>query len=302
MAARCLLLMALAWLGGTASALADDLPSPPSQQRLLIAPHATDERLAEADAPHLVLYERAADSASAPPPPPLLIWLPGTHGRPTGGPQRFFETALQQGYRLLALSYPTEQAVSQVCTAARLRVQPRCAEQVRQQRVWGEPLSGLIPDRGEDAIVPRLSQLLRYLAQHDPAGQWAQYLDGPEPRWERLVLSGQSQGGGMAAFLAQSRRVAGVLVFSGGWDHGPDGRIAAWYGRPSATPLPRWQATYHVEEPMAATMAQIYRRLGLPDDHVHALSLPVRGRAAHGEAIGNPDYLPLWRELLQRQP
>jgi hypothetical protein len=42
------------------------------------------------------------------------------------------------------------------------------------------------------------------------------------------VLAGQSQGGGMAAFIAQTQRVAGVIMFSGGWDRGPEGAIAPW--------------------------------------------------------------------------
>jgi dienelactone hydrolase len=68
----------------------------------------------------------------------------------------------------------------------------------------------------EEAIVPRLTRLLQHLARTDAAGRWDQYLNGDAPRWERLVLAGQSQGGGMAAFIAQTRRVAGVIMFSGG--------------------------------------------------------------------------------------
>jgi acetyl esterase/lipase len=35
------------------------------------------------------------------------------------------------------------------------------------------------------------------------------------------VVAGQSQGGGMAAFIAQTRNVAGVVMFYGGWTVGP---------------------------------------------------------------------------------
>lgn len=282
--------------GVAALMLATALPVQADEQRLLIAPHATDERLAASDAPHLVVYEPGAPMA------PLLVWLPGTHGHPATGPKGFFETVRQQGYRLLALSYPTAIGVSQVCTVQRVRTLPRCAEAFRQQRVWGDQPTSLIEDRAEDAIVPRLIALLQHLAAHDPAGQWAQYLDGDQPRWDRLVLAGQSQGGGMAAFLAQSRRVAGVLMFSGGWDHGANGQIASWYARASQTPPERWHATFHVEEPNAPTMAKIARTLGLPADHIHGLDQPVVGRNPHTEGIANPAYQPLWREALPRQP
>lgn len=46
-------------------------------------------------------------------------------------------------------------------------------------------------------------------ARGDAAGGWAQYLDGDEPRWARITLTGQSQVGGMAAYLAQTREVPG---------------------------------------------------------------------------------------------
>ena len=53
-----------------------------------------------------------------------------------------------------------------------------------------------------------------------------QVLDGDEPRWTRVMLDGQSQFGGTAAFTAQTRNVAGRVMFSGGWDsdRAPAGR------------------------------------------------------------------------------
>lgn len=285
------MLFALAWVGVSALAQAGE------PQRLLVPPHATDTRLAESEAPHLVAYDREAASSAQ----PLLVWLPGTNGHPATGPAKFFATVLQQGYRLVGVSYLTGEAVSQVCTQRRVAQQPRCAEQFRQQRVWGDGEAVVVGDRAEDAIVPRLTRLLQHLVKADPDGQWAPYIDGAEPRWDRIVLAGQSQGGGMAAFLAQSRAVAGVVMFSGGWDHGQGSTIAGWYKRSSQTPPTRWHATFHVGETQAGTMAQIYRVLGLPPEHIHALDLPVQGRAAHGEGITNLAYLPLWQAMLPKR-
>jgi len=286
-------LLALACLCNAALAQ----PGQPKPLRLLVAPHVTDARLAESEAPHLVVYDRDMASSAQ----PLLVWLPGTNGHPATGPAKLFATALQQGYRLVGVSYLTAEAVSQVCTQRRVAQQPRCAEQFRQQRVWGDGEAVVVGDRAEDAIVPRLTRLLQHLGKADLDGQWAQYLDGTEPRWDRIVLAGQSQGGGMAAFLAQSRAVAGVVMFSGGWDYGPRGSSAGWYKRPSQTPPQRWHGTFHVDENQAATMAQIYRKLGLPPEHIHALDLPVQGRAAHGEGITNPDYRQLWQDMLPKR-
>lgn len=263
-------------------------------QRLLIPPRLTDERLAEGEAPHLVVYE--AGQAQA----PLLVWLSGTGGKPATGPGLFYEAALEQGYRLLALSYLNTPAVSQVCRGATLLAQPDCAAQLRQHRAWGAPPTHLVGDRPEDAIVPRLTRLLQHLARSDAAGHWEQYLDGDAPRWERLLLAGHSQGGGMAAFIAQTHRVAGVLMFSGGWDRQGGGDIAHWYSRPSLTPVRHWHCVFHAQEEQAAAMDRICRRLGVPQEQIQVLSQPVQGRHAHGEGIFNPAYRPLWAQLLRR--
>jgi len=260
---------------------------------LTVAPQATDARLGPDEPPHWVAYDTATPSQ------PLLVWLPGTHGRPAEGPMGVLRAALDGGYRVIGLSYLDGDAVGQVCAGPRLRSLRNCAALMRQQRVWGDAPRAPIADRPEDAIVPRLVGLLKHLAAQDPASQWSTYLDGDEPRWNRIVLAGQSQGGGMAEFLAKTRAVAGVLSFSGGWDREAGGELASWYRRASVTPPERWHATYHLRETAADLLAQSYRDLGIPPAQVHALDLPLRpGGQPHGEGIANPAYAPLWRQML----
>ncbi|RZL31488.1 MAG: hypothetical protein EOP35_21930 [Rubrivivax sp.] len=261
------------------------------ERALRVAPQATDARLAADEAPHLVVYDPALAE-------PLWVWLPGTNGRADSNHKALFQTVRDGGFRIVGLSYLDNEAVSQVCNGPRLRAYPTCAADFRQQRVWGNASSAPIADRPEDAIVPRLTRLLKHLAEQDPAGQWAGYLDGDEPRWSRIVLAGQSQGGGMAAYLAKTRAVAGVMMFSGGWDKDARSDVARWYRQPAATPPERWHATYHVLEPQADAMARIYAALGIPPGQVHALDLPVIRRTPHGEGIGNPAYAPLWQQML----
>ena len=261
------------------------------ERSLRIAPQATDAQLKVDEPPHWVVYDPAVAE-------PLFVWLPGTNGHPASGPKGLFQAVRSAGFRLVGLSYLDDVAVSLVCKGPRLQAHPTCAAAFRQQRVWGDATAAPIDDRPEDAIVPRLTRLLRHLAEQEPAGQWAGYLDGDEPRWSRIVLAGQSQGGGMAAFLAQTRSVAGVLVFSGGWDHGANGDIATWYRRRSVTPPGRWQATYNVQEPQAGTLGRIYSTLGIPSAQVYALDLPVVTRLPHTDGVGNPAYAPLWRKML----
>lgn len=258
---------------------------------LTVPPQATDARLGADEPPHMVVYDPAVAE-------PLWVWLPGTHGRADANHKALFQAVREAGFRLLSLSYLDAEAVSQVCKGPRLAAYRACAVDFRQQRVWGDAKSSPIADRPEDAIVPRLTHLLKYLATQDPEGQWGSYLHGDEPLWSRIVLAGQSQGGGMAAYLAKTRAVAGVMMFSGGWDRESPSALSRWYRQPSATPASRWHATYNVAEPQADLLAAVYSALAIPPAQVHALDLPVVAKQPHGDGIVNPAYAPLWRQML----
>jgi len=130
---------------------------------LTVAPQATDVRLDPDEPPHWVAYDPATAAQ------PLLVWLPGTHGRPAEGPKGVLHAALDAGYRVIGLSYLDSDAVGQVCAGPQLRSLRNCAALMRQQRVWGDAPRAPIADRPEDAIVPRLVNLLRHLAAQDPA-------------------------------------------------------------------------------------------------------------------------------------
>lgn len=276
-----------------ACALALSGPLAAHALELRVAPQTLDERVAAGDPPHWLSFDPAAG------PQPLLVWLTGTGGMPYPGPQPFFQTAREQGYRVVSMSFHSTPAVSQVCVGQLLRRDPDCAAQFRQQRVFGDAPTAPIADQEQDAIVPRLTRLLQHLAHSEPEGDWAQYLDGDGLRWSRIVLAGQSQGGGMAAYLAQQREVGGVLMFSGGWDHGaPDGQLASWYRRPSRTPAARWHSVHHADEPQADALARIDELLGVPAAQRHTLR-DAAARKAHTDGIGNVANRALWIEMLQ---
>lgn len=262
--------------------------------RLDIKPSQTDPAIRAADTPHIVQFDPAKTDA------PLLLWLPGTLGTPHVPKQlNFPQYAAQQGYRLVNLSYITDQAVSGICVARNVRANRSCAEDYRRKRVFGDASFALIPDLPQDAIVHRFTRLLQYLKDTRKEEHWEQYLNADgSPRWEKIAVSGQSQGGGHAAFIAKTKPVARVIMLSGGWDASAPGEIADWYAKTSVTPPERWFATYHVEEPTARTMAEISRALNIPKDHIGALDKPVRGAKAHGEGMSNPDYQDWWKMAL----
>jgi pimeloyl-ACP methyl ester carboxylesterase len=262
--------------------------------RLDVRPSATAPDVKAADSPHIVLFDSNNTNGD------LLLWMPGTLGSPRVGPQlNFPQYAAQQGYRVIMLSYITDQGVSNICVGRNLRGNRSCAEDFRRKRIFGSEGFSLIPDQPQDAIVYRFTRLLQQLRDTRKDEHWEQYLNADgSPRWEHIAVAGQSQGGGNAAFIAKAKSVARVVMLSGGWDMSAPGEIADWYAKPGATPAERWYAAYHVEEPTAKTMAEISRALGVPAANVGALDKPVRGAKAHGEGLSNPAYLPWWKFAL----
>ncbi|MFZ0032922.1 MAG: hypothetical protein WAK84_13745 [Candidatus Cybelea sp.] len=264
----------------------------PAYTVLTIKPSATDARITSSDVAHVVIYDRAAGSGN------ILLFLTGTGGQPPG-PLRFLNAAVAHGYRVISLSYPDRPAVAQVCMGDALASDPQCAERFRERRVYGTGAAAPIDDAPQDAIMNRFVKLLQYLVTADPKGVWNQYLNGDTAIWSRVAVSGQSQGGGMAEFIAQREVVARVVVFSGGWDQSSRGKTAAWYFTKSATPPDRWFATYNVAEPAADALSKTYAALGIPTAHTFALSLPVRsGKLPHVEGVANPAYQDIWNEML----
>ena len=272
---------------------------------LHVKPSATNAAIHAWDTTHVVYYDPTVTSNR------ILLWMAGTNGTPLALPTELINTALSQGYRVIALSYITVPAVSQICIGAQLNADIDCAEHYRRRRVYGDNTFTLINDEPQDAIIPRLSKLLQWLNTNDAAGKWSNYLaaDGTTPKWSTIAVCGQSQGGGMAEFIAQRENVARMISFSGGWDYSNarDKKIAGWYSKPSVTPMEKWFATYNVKELAAKEIREISTTLRIPSDQIFALDQPLANPNAanaanpyHGDGIRNVVYKPIWLRMLGR--
>jgi hypothetical protein len=263
-------------------------------QVLRVKPSEADPAVRNFDEPNLILVPRQAAPGA-----PLAVFLPGTGGRPENV-RLLLGVIAGQGYRVIGLEYNDEPAVVQVCPR---RPEAECSGKFRQQRVFGNADSPPVGNIVDESIVRRLVMLLRHLARQQPAAQWESYLDGDEPRWSRLVVSGLSQGAGMAAYIAKQRRVARVVLFSSPWDfYGPRRSLAPWMSEPSETPPERWFAEFHRREMTAPLIVQAYRLLGVPDAQVRIFDLeaPEGARGPnpfHSSTVRLPDYAPDWQWL-----
>jgi hypothetical protein len=164
-----------------------------------VAPHETDPAVTRFDDPHYVVFDRSAPASAD-----LLVFLSGTGGKPAGVSD-FLDLAAGQGYRVISLAYNDAPAVIAVCPQD---PDPNCSARVRQKRIFGDNVTDRVDDAPAESIVNRLVKLLVTLDRQHPPEGWGAYLDNGAPRWDRIVVSGHSQGAGMAAFIAQRRKVA----------------------------------------------------------------------------------------------
>lgn len=224
-----------------------------SLQVLKVRASQTDPTIKEADLPHYVYVDRdvvggrkgaAADRHL------LLLWIPGTQppgasGEGPGGAGHFCELAARLGYHAIVLKYPNEQSAS-ICRNAR---DPREFERFRLALIAGGKSKHLSVARA-DSTESRLIHLLQYLAKHDAASGWSQFLgeDG-SIKWGSIAVAGQSQGGGHAALIALHHRVARVVCTGSPKDYSVahDGP-APWLSMESATPKERFFTFNHRQD------------------------------------------------------
>jgi predicted esterase len=270
-----------------------------------VAPSMIDRSVNRYNEPHYIVYKRGVK-----PDAPLLVFMPGTGGRPRNTSD-FANTAALQGYRVIGLEYIDEPAVAQICPRD---PDPDCSEKVRRKRIFGDDVTPLIDDRASESIVARLTALLMTLDRAHPDEGWGGYLTDGRLDWTRIAVSGLSQGAGMAAYIAQRTPVARVVLFSSPWDnYGRDHTLAPWVRRGrGATPADRWFAAYHKKEATADLIGRAYSALGIPKDHIHVFTLePSAERSAnpyHPSVVangamprlpdGSPAYQAQWREML----
>lgn len=269
---------------------------PPGFERA-VKPSAIDPRVQRFDEANVIISPKGAS-----PETPLVIFLPGTYGRPLNVVD-LLRVVAQQGYRVIGLEYDDEPAVMQVCPRV---PDPECAAKFRQMRLDGSgPGAPGVSNPPAESISARLTVLLRALDKANPGQGWGGYLDGEAPRWERIVVSGLSQGAGMAAYIAKLHRVHRVVLFSSPWDFTLPGRkLAPWLARDAATPPPRWYAEFHKREAAADLLVKSYEMLRIPPDHILVFNRDLPGRAAaggdnpfHGSTVRDVGYAAQWRTL-----
>ncbi len=222
----------------------------------LITPSATDKAIDTFGTPHFVYLNKKVKPRKQ-----LVVFLPGTGGDGRGG-KLISQTAADLGYHAVSLSYPSSVPAA-ICQR---EADIDCFEKFRMEIITGEDRSGLISVNRANSIENRLLKLVLHLKKNAPDDGWGNFVSGnDELKWENLVLTGQSQGGGHAPLMAKYNKVARVIMYSSPKDYDVQrGRPAAWY-RNGKTPIDRFFSFNHMQDKQGCDYAQqleILRTLG----------------------------------------
>ena len=222
-----------------------------------VSPAITDPTIDDPVGGDHLIYVNAA----IPPRDEILVHFPGTFGTPAGNAV-FLQAVANQGMRAIGLQYVNDSPINSACVAHwrnNPSADPDCQENLRLERIYGVDASPLDDVSPANSLVNRLTKLLEYLDAQQPELAWGDYLDAGAPRWDRIVVSGHSQGSGMAALIARDKAVARVLMFGGPSDFDPLGNSAAWMTAPKTTLIGNHYGFRHQNDPRFPRHAELGR-------------------------------------------
>ncbi|MBX7132095.1 MAG: hypothetical protein K1X67_05380 [Fimbriimonadaceae bacterium] len=208
--------------------LASILLSSAGLQTFQVVPSATDPRIKEFDSPHVITV-----STTAKPNNQLLLFIPGTNGKP-GRVSKFSNIAAEQGFQVINLMYPD----TTPATMAAKSTDPNAFINFRREIIEGKDLSTYVSVDRTNCIENRLIKLLQYLTTKRPNENWGQYLTSSgDIDWSKFVVSGLSQGAGHACVIALLHKVSRAVMFGGPKDYDrATNSPASYYTMQSATP------------------------------------------------------------------
>jgi len=164
----------------------------------------------------------------------LLLHMVGTIDNPAR--TTFYPTlAANNGYKVISLKYKNDDSASELC---RFSQDENCYVAFHQEIIYGIDAHPELSVDESNSIYNRLVKLLLYMHDEYPSEGWDDFLiDNETVDWTSIVLSGHSQGGGHAAFIAKENQVDRVVMFASPNEFSfVFNEPTAWLGEESATP------------------------------------------------------------------
>ncbi len=288
-----------------------------AQTLRLIRPSQTDSAITTEDEFHYTYITTAARNK-------LFLFFPGTGGLPQHY-QLVLRTAANLGFHAIGLRYPNAIAINDVCA---LTLDTTCHRRARLEILDGTDRHPTIAVNRTNSIENRLIKLLKYLRTNYPAENWQQYLTNDSVIvWNKMIVSGHSQGGGHAGIIGKFHDVAGVVMFAAMDWLAFLNRNADWITMPGQTPASRLYGFTHYRDASVEINKQIttWRNYGMlgslvnvdttsppfANSHTFTTFLPPAFDTTnfHGSVAvsvytplatnGTPVYAPLWEYMMR---
>lgn len=197
------------------------------RQGIFVNPADTDNQINTNLEPHYVAINRSVRPRNQ-----LFLFFPGTGATPTFY-QLISNRAADLGFHVINLNYPNDKAVNQLCGAG---TDLDCYGNVRLEILDGKDRSNLVQVSQANSIENRLIKLLVFLSKQFPNDGWEQFLNSNGINWQAIVVSGHSQGGGMAGIIGRYHPVARSVMFSASDYNERLQKLANWIANPTSTP------------------------------------------------------------------
>ena len=171
-----------------------------------VLPSTTDPNITDPDVNHYAYI-----NTDITPKNKLFLFLPGTGASPVHY-TFILAGAANLGYHSIGLTYPNAVAINSdsVCGTS---TDTTCHSRARHEVFDGiDRISSLNIDTN-NCIQNRVLKLLQYLFLHFPSEHWGQYILGDSINWNKIIVSGHSQGGGHAGFISKIKEVDRVVMF-----------------------------------------------------------------------------------------
>jgi hypothetical protein len=240
----------------------------------------------------------------------LLLFFNGSGGSPTGGaatPETsWYTVARDAGLHVLGVSYRSADAIGLLC-----RGDDTCFLPTRESILDGAFHTGaataLETITADEGIYARVRAALVLLARDDPDGGWNAFFDASETdaarsiRWELVLASGHSQGGGHAALLGRRHALARVVMLSSPCD-AVVSAPASWLAGPGGYATDTTTRFFGLGSPgdtICPEHVAIWGSLGMPAAAQDDGAVACAGSTSpHGNSIRCVENAAAWQRLL----
>lgn len=198
-----------------------------AQENRFIFPKQTDDLIDTASEAHYISINNNVQNIQN----KLFVFLPGTSAKPSNY-KVITEYAASKGFNSICLNYPNYDAVNSICADKDLD----CYELIRAETLEGIDRTNLVNVNKPNSIENRLIKLLLYLNSKFPNENWGKYLNSDNSiKWECIIISGHSQGGGYAGYICKVHKVYRSIMFSAMDYNKKIGKPANWINKPGET-------------------------------------------------------------------